>query len=171
MIPSFDEDGYLPEGRYLTSLSEIEEVFLFNDARTALWNDFNSVYELLLSIVGVVPWLWLGGSFFTNKEAPGDVDSVFFVSRDLLQQEFSKKEYQTLSIIAKRQAKMFLGLSVDTFVVPICPPVDAADPSKDTPEYAFLQNRGYWDNLWSARKTASGLVCASRGYLEVTNDA
>lgn len=85
MIPSFRDDGYLPEGLHLAT--EAEVTFRFGAA-----NPHRRRFALRLR-----NWLELArmtharrflvdGSFVTSKEQPGDIDAVVLLAEDFEQQ-------------------------------------------------------------------------------------
>jgi len=72
MIPPFSEDGHLPPGVHPCTWAGFEARFAFSARRREL---LHSLTRALASLrrAGVV-CVWVGGSFVTTKEAPGDVD-------------------------------------------------------------------------------------------------
>lgn len=71
-IPSFDTNGNLPEGIHLATWQEIEETLAFNPRRQELLSGLKRACESLTQ-VGCLR-IFIGGSFVTNKEFPGDFD-------------------------------------------------------------------------------------------------
>jgi hypothetical protein len=71
-IPSFDTNGNLPAGIHLATWQEIEETLAFNPRRQELLSGLKRACESLTQ-VGCLR-IFIGGSFATNKEFPGDFD-------------------------------------------------------------------------------------------------
>jgi hypothetical protein len=76
-LPSFRDDGWLPQGHHPTTWEEIEEVFGGETgsvrtqvmARLLAWRD-------LLRSKGIQGYLILDGSFISQKPEPGDFDTI-----------------------------------------------------------------------------------------------
>jgi hypothetical protein len=74
-IPPFDERGYLPPGVYETDETEFNQRFGFNSYRQQLLAGLHSAL-IALKQAGC-DRVYIGGSFVTNKEEPGDIDGCF----------------------------------------------------------------------------------------------
>lgn len=75
-IPDFDNRGLLPDGEYYPLLEEFKERFVFtNDitTRTNLYEKYKE-YCLLCLDNGSLSRHYIGGSYVTVKEHPGDID-------------------------------------------------------------------------------------------------
>lgn len=72
VIPSFDTHGNLPAGIHLATWQEVEETLAFNPRRQELLSGLKRACESLKQ-VGCLR-IYIGGSFATNKEFPGDFD-------------------------------------------------------------------------------------------------
>jgi hypothetical protein len=72
MIPPFNEHGHLPPGVHSCAWAEFEARFAFSARRRELLLSLTRALDAL-GRAGVVR-VWVGGSFVTTKEAPGDVD-------------------------------------------------------------------------------------------------
>ena len=72
MIPPFDEHGELPPGTHECTLAEFQERFAFSARRRELLHSLRGVLRAL-ERAGVLR-VWIGGSFVTTKQEPGDVD-------------------------------------------------------------------------------------------------
>ena len=70
-IPEFNDSGNLPAGIHHTNWLEVEKL-AFNERRQELLQGMKLACEPL-KIVGC-PRIFIGGSFVTNKEFPGDFD-------------------------------------------------------------------------------------------------
>jgi hypothetical protein len=75
-IPEFDDQtGYLPPGDHGASLDEMEQRFCGTYRRRQIFTGLKRVVEQLEA--NGVETIWIGGSFVTDKERPGDVDVVY----------------------------------------------------------------------------------------------
>lgn len=164
----------LPAGRHNLSIEVARTTFCFNEHREALWSEWIDATSLLRSHVPICK-AWLGGSFFTDKSQPGDIDCVYFIDADHLE-GLQDDSHNIVGAFASGSAvKEHLKLRVDTFVVPWRA---NSTPMRDHPAFAeYYLVRGYWDDLWS--KMRSGSKGAEpvrldshprRGYLEVLID-
>src|SRR5919109_1209681 len=82
MIPSFDQNGNLPEGIHDCTVDEAAERFgSFQQAihRRQLWDSF---LEFMREVIdsGLVDAILVDGSFVTAKAEPNDIDLVLVVS-------------------------------------------------------------------------------------------
>ena len=71
-LPTFDTHGNLPAGIHLATWQEVEETLAFNPRRQELFSGLKRACESLKQ-VGCLR-IYIGGSFATNKEFPGDFD-------------------------------------------------------------------------------------------------
>ena len=87
-IPTFNDDGNLPEGVYDCTEASIEEVFVsrFPESlvRSELYSGFKSLRTLARN-VSPPATQWVDGSFVTTKQDPDDVDVLSFVDYDTLE--------------------------------------------------------------------------------------
>jgi hypothetical protein len=74
-IPPFDERGYLPAGVYEANEAEFNQRFGFNSYRQQLLAALHLVL-IALKQAGC-DRVYIGGSFVTDKEEPGDIDGCF----------------------------------------------------------------------------------------------
>ena len=74
-IPPFDERGYLPQGVYETDEVEFNRRFGFNSYRQQMLLGLRSALDSLRR--AGCDRVYIGGSFITNKEEPGDIDGCF----------------------------------------------------------------------------------------------
>ncbi|MHA7153955.1 DUF6932 family protein [Arthrobacter sp. TMN-50] len=167
----------LPIGRRQWSTDEIRAKFCptpeFGQThRQVLWQHFELATQTLRSVVPVAA-VWIGGSFLTSKESPGDVDAVYIVRA---------RAYDNLTDVEKQQVSLFSGgeqlkargLSVDSYVIHWAP--RASNRPTTDEELEQLLSRGYWDD-WLQRHKVDRAVPASdedsyptRGYVEVILD-
>ncbi len=95
---SFDENGYVsPADCLAVELAVIENHFIFNAHRLALWQQVKSLINALNRQHIDLQTVLLDGSFVTNTPYPNDIDLVIFVSIDFL-----TGNRQQLSILADR---------------------------------------------------------------------
>ena len=171
MIPTLNNDGFLPPGRWGATLDEVRSCFAQDSSsrRAEVWAEFEAALSLLRSVVRVSR-VWVGGSFISVKEEPGDVDAVFFVRADqILHAQLREDDSRILELAASgHRFKEVTGLRVDSFLVPW--PLEAgADVT------GYQQLRGSWDDWWERRRRQPGEPVESeayqrRGYVEVIID-
>ena len=137
--------------------------------RAEVWAEFEMALSLLRSVVRVSR-VWVGGSFISVKEEPGDVDAVFFVRADqILHARLREDDSRILGLAASgHHFKEVTGLRVDSFLVPW-----TLEAGADVTEYQ--RRRGYWDDWWERRRRQPGDPVESgayqrRGYVEVIID-
>ena len=71
-LPTFDKNGNLPAGIHLATWQDVKEILAFNPRRQELLSGLKRACESLKQ-VGCLR-IYIGGSFATNKEFPGDFD-------------------------------------------------------------------------------------------------
>lgn len=72
MIPELNADGKLPSGKHTCTLKEVEDKFVYNQARRLIFEGLKKLIDVLKSVnCGTI---YLDGSFVTSKPRPGDVD-------------------------------------------------------------------------------------------------
>jgi hypothetical protein len=71
----FDSNGNLSEGVHLGSWQEVQETFAFNPRREELLSGLKRACESLKQTD--CPRIFIGGSFVSNKEFPGDFDACW----------------------------------------------------------------------------------------------
>jgi hypothetical protein len=71
-LPTFDTHGNLPAGIHLATWQEVEKTLAFNPRRRELLSGLKLACESLKQVG--CPRIYIGGSFATNKEFPGDFD-------------------------------------------------------------------------------------------------
>ncbi len=77
-IPELRPDGYLPEGLFLATETEVEAVFGRVNARRQTLMRWLSYFLQLARAAGALRF-FANGSFVTAKPEPGDVDAVCLV--------------------------------------------------------------------------------------------
>ena len=119
MIPSLDARGLLPTGRHRAPLEQVPPRFCTNDYRWQLWDlALDGLSELCHDWVKrpgcEAPNLIIGGSFFSDKARPSDIEATLFYpqqmpddqcwrilldwqrSKDLIKQRYRLDFYPTL---------------------------------------------------------------------------
>lgn len=169
-IPALVGDD-LPLGRWPATAAEVEGAFVAgkSDVRAAIWNEWNDLTAALREAVPIAA-AWIGGSFLTSKAEPGDIDCVYVI--DWLAAFGAKadaRKAQLLEAVARSQVKKLFGLRVDSFVLEWWP---TAGPGRPEIARRYLESRGYWDDLWSRRRSANEREDSIPrvGYLEVIID-
>lgn len=170
---TFNALGCLPMGRHVVTMEEARSYAGLPDSthRQALWDDFEDLTSQVRGAVGRVPACWMGGSYFTDKTQPGDIDVVYVLDHDDVAacDEEAKK---LLNLLKGGLVKSYLGLKVDAYFLDWWPRPGIHRGSADRGT-VYLENRGYWDDLWSRlRETSRPPVdrLPRRGYLEVIVD-
>lgn len=166
--------GTLPLGRWPATVGEAAAFANLPDAvmRSAMWAEWLTLLEAVQDAVGEVAVCWLSGSFFTDKATPGDIDCVFLIRRELLiaaRADADKAKF--LQVVAENRVKPEFNLRIDSFLVEWWPRPGVIRGS-DVRRRGYLEDRGYWDDLWSRSRDADLKADAvpRRGYLEVTID-
>ena len=179
MIPPLTPAGFLPLGRYPATEVEIRERFVDgagNARRAEIWDHWIVATTHLRAITPVCA-AWVGGSFLTDKAEPDDLDVVYVVgSRELFEARLNRPEVApVLAAYASGKAlREKFGWLLDTYITewPRNQGVGFSMPIHGV-NYA---RRGYWDELWSRRRTGikgqslPADALPSRGFLEVTLD-
>jgi hypothetical protein len=192
MIPSLDPStGLLPVGRHVASFSEIEAVlvlgpqFAASTTRAGLWEGLRrylalwaSVQEHLGERLGerrLLKWLWLGGSFVSDRIDPHNLDLTLFADGPAIA---DCKGVPGVGRIVKlsHRAGMLDRYGVSPIVIkyyPVPSPfvLDALTPEQR--EYIAL--RGGFDDWWQRARPEGEpkgpptmhTVDRVRGYLEV----
>lgn len=166
-------DGVLPLGRWPATVGEIETAFVTGQSakRQEAWNDWLELTDALRDVV-TLPAAWLGGSFFTDKDEPGDLDSVYVIEWAVAKAALlspDPRRAQLVQAVADNQVKAIFGLSVDSFILEWWP---TPGPKAHAWTRGYRERRGYWDDLWSRRRSSDPRRDAvpSRGYVEVIFD-
>jgi hypothetical protein len=72
-IPPLDDNGYLPPGVHLCSLTEIVARFVYNEHRRRIWDGFEE-YAGLIKGFEEISAIYFDGSFIGDCETPSDLD-------------------------------------------------------------------------------------------------
>jgi len=184
MIPMADvSTGFLPLGRYSSSLVEVEAQFVADTkwttsaTRAAIWEEFISATEQLRSVLPVCS-VWISGSFLTQKLNPDDIDVLYWCENRHISAIPSTRVVDRLMLqkFARNELRSDLGLRIDSRVGEWHARPEPA--FLNTPEdRAHIIARGFWDDFWQrARSGAKGAPAVRadaiprRGYIEVMLD-
>jgi hypothetical protein len=74
-MTQFNADGNLPQGIHILTLTETKSLLVFNERREDLFNGFTRAWSSLQQ--AGCQKIYIGGSFATNKEFPGDFDACW----------------------------------------------------------------------------------------------
>lgn len=167
-------NGQLPLGRHSCTLAEVESFRGLPDlgVRDALWNEWIDLTDAVRDAVGEVAVCWLAGSYFSDKAQPDDIDCLYVIRRErVAEAAIDHDKARFLQAIIGRGAREVFGLRVDTYILDWWPRPGTHRGSVDR-QSTYLQNRGYWDDLWSRRRDSDLKLDAlpRRGYLEVMID-
>lgn len=141
--------------------------------RQVVWSHFEQTTAWLRSVVPVAA-VWIGGSFLSSKDEPGDVDAIYVVrgkEYDELQDDEARR---TVGLFAGGGQFKSRGILVDSYILPWTPR-KSNGPETDRDHHELAQ-RGYWDD-WLQRHKADRKAPATdedalpvRGYVEVILD-
>lgn len=173
MIPPCDAIG-LPLGRWPATADDLQAFADMPDAthRARLLKDWGTVTAAIRDAVGSIPACWLSGSFFTTKEQPSDIDCVYLVHREaLMAAQKDPDRARFLQAVSGHGARENFDLLVDVYFLDWWPRPGIHRGSDDR-RTDYLENRGYWDDLWSRNKDSDPKTSRlpRRGYLEVILD-
>ncbi len=175
-LPPRGADGFTI-GRYFVDPHEVKSVICaLPDAahREEIWSEWEQLTQIVRQEVGPVAACWLSGSFFTDKDKPGDLDSLYVIHHDVLAAlDVNGNGARVVHLMNTFQVKVVLGLRVDAPILPWWPRPGRIPGQNGDRLTRYLQQRGYWDDLWSrvrdsAHPTEDSLI--RRGYLEVIVD-
>lgn len=101
-LPTFDTNGNLPAGIHLATWQKVEETLAFNPRPRELLSGLKRACESLKQ-VGCLR-LYIGGSFATNKEFPGDFD-VCWADENVDLEKLAEIDPVLLDLTRKRAAQ------------------------------------------------------------------
>jgi hypothetical protein len=78
-LPHLDQRGLLPGGVHIGSFRDIEDRFLFNQYRQDLYTQVRLFLDGELRARASGLQLILGGSFFSDKEQPADIEATIYL--------------------------------------------------------------------------------------------
>lgn len=167
-------DGRLPPGRYSCDIAEVRRRFGGSSRREKLVDDLELAIEVLRGIVGVVPCVWVGGSFVSGKAIPSDIDAVFLVEEDHLTDAVASDPANNVRLgeFARSGLKR-RGVEVDSYLLAWRP--NPSSQPRDNGDLEYLRARGYWDDFWLRERAGAPQpvredALPMKGYLEVMVD-
>jgi isocitrate/isopropylmalate dehydrogenase len=111
-IPSFTEQGLLPEGVHDCTLAEVAArfgAFQTTDQRPRLYARLHE-FVAELRAAKLVPAVIIDGSFVTAKPTPGDVDLILLLPADY--DEGAELRPAQYNVLSKRRVRARYGLDV-----------------------------------------------------------
>lgn len=174
MIPALSTSGFLPLGRYATTVDEIKDRYveqISSDRRREIWDDFETVRKLISSIIPICS-IWISGSFLSDKVEPSDIDLLFiFKESDVTACKSNPSFDSMLRDLGSNQLRVKGGLKVDTRWILWMPNITTGFSSGTVLETIYAK-RGFWDEFWSRRYKIKGEshtedANLKQGYLEV----
>lgn len=166
----------LPLGRYLVELEDVENEFVASKSarRQEIWIAFCECLDAVRGAVGNIAEVWIGGSFTTSKEEPGDIDVVFLFTKecfDMVASGTSIDAKFALSVLTRHAPIERLHPLVDGYALIVPPTEYDVDGEFET---VYARQRGYWDQFWSKTRFVDERSDRWRypasGYLEVIID-
>lgn len=182
MVPPLDpETGVLPLGRHHVTLDAVKAryvdaaEFSTSATRHEIWADFEDATAVFRGIVPTA-YVWIAGSFVTNKLDPDDLDLIYWCEDRLVDAVSDPRDKLTLQMFATNQVRATTGYRLDTRYGRWHVHPEAA--SVLTMEHRqYTANRGYWDDFWHRRRSGAKGDPPTRedalpraGYLEVMLD-
>jgi len=173
--------GLLPLGRHPASLDDLQARFVDDPAfaasatRSEIWGHFRSATGEFQRVVPTV-CLWLGGSFFTSKMDPDDIDIVYWCEDRHVNAVSDPRDKMILQMFATNQVRPQTGLRVDTrYCLWHVRPEAGVQNTIEHQEYVLL--RGFWDDFWQRKRSGAkndppvrADALPKRGYYEVMLD-
>ncbi len=107
------QSGHLPHGRWVCDPVGVEAVYVKpSGPRGKIWDGWITLTAELRRIVGHVPSAWVSGSFFTDKQAPGDIDCLYLIDTVDFQRAMARGDADSalLWAIATSQTKALLNI-------------------------------------------------------------
>lgn len=173
-LPSYDEAGCLPAGRYPLSLDVFESVFVqegrFADStsRGELLQEWSEHRQCMCAIAHGVDSAWISGSFVTACVEPRDIDVTYFIGSS----EYDSLDEEDRFYIENLRDPSWCkeqGWRVDSHLIVKYDDLEywqLETPSvfSEHQRQAFM-NLGLYDEVWRRNKGLPGK--ARRGYVEV----
>lgn len=92
-IPAFsNNDYYLPQGIHSCTIKDIEDRLLFTEKRRVVWKLFEHLAYRLITLNIIPEAVLINGSFVTARPNPGDVDFVFLIRPNKVDQAIKNAE-------------------------------------------------------------------------------
>ncbi|WP_416959511.1 DUF6932 family protein [Streptomyces sp. Agncl-13] len=167
MIPALTDSGLLPPGRHISSMAEIEEIFVEAAPHSTHRRRIFRAFQLYADMIGDIlehGTFWVDGGFCTYKEAPpDDLDLAVLIDPSLPLTDKDHEKLIPLFTLQGVEAELPqlranrvqpMGGLIDSFVVIA----------------GVVEQEEYWDGIWSKVKGPDGEPApgAIKGYLEVS---
>lgn len=170
-LPNLGPDGLLPLGRWVATVDEVHGAFVAGKSakRGEVWNDWLELTAALRELVHI-PAAWLSGSLLSDKDEPGDVDSVYIAEwAHILRLRGDADAAGFIEAVSRSRVKEYFQLQVDSFILEWFP---MAGTQRHRFSSSYHQDRGYWDDLWTRQRSNDLRLDAlpRRGYVEVILD-
>ncbi|GGD32948.1 hypothetical protein GCM10010915_11680 [Microbacterium faecale] len=156
-IPALNTDGVLPLGRHHVTLADVEAryvrdpQFAQSSSRVEIWDHFKTVTSELQKIVPVA-YVWVSGSYISNKQDPDDIDVVYWCEDRHVSAIADPRDRMILQMFATRAVRSTTGLRVDAGMAQWhVYPEAASGPSNE--HLSYIQMRGFWDDFWLRRRS------------------
>lgn len=193
MLPEFNKRGYLPPGRYQTTMDGAAELLVRSDlfaesaTRTQIWTGFETYLSRFVALEDRFPELldgqklihciWLGGSFTSSKVDPSNMDATLFMNPAAERAIRGNPGSKWLTTAFKSWTAMENRFGVAPHRIPYRVVASIMKPDQlPLEDLEYFRDRGRWDDWWQRCRTIGkendepSLESAKhvRGYLEVT---
>jgi hypothetical protein len=140
----FDELGNLKGNKIHTvSITDFETHFVTNISnssnRTLLYNDFANLTTEVKAILKAAFYILIDGSFVSNKENPNDIDFVFVIPINLLENKLFLEKLQKQFYAFKNKKNRLL----DFYIIP-----DTVENSTDEFKLKAEKLLTYWTDFF-----------------------
>ncbi|QQE86941.1 DUF6932 family protein [Azotobacter chroococcum] len=116
-IPPIDDRGLLPGGCHPGTFREIEQRFLFNQYRNQLYWQVRVFFDSELRSKASGLRLIVGGSFFSDKEEPADIEATVYLPAPMITEHLPLMKLQSIPehnrIKADHRADFYVSLMVE----------------------------------------------------------
>lgn len=116
-IPAIDDRGLLPGGCHMGTLREIEQQFLFNPHRDRLYWQVRRFVDDELRKKAAGLRLILGGSFFSDKDSPADIEATVYLPAPMIVAHLPLMALQSIEehsrIKREHRADFYVSLMVE----------------------------------------------------------
>lgn len=150
-MKKFDEFGNLfPYQLIELSVDEVKENFTWNEKRKVLFEELFSFFEEVKILEITDSYVWINGSFVTNKTDPNDIDIVLFIP--FLEQE---KHINVLKFLKNKY------LNLDLYFVKIY-------PSNHKSHFLYEMDKLEWSfQFTQTRKNLRTGKSRSKGFIQI----
>lgn len=152
---SFDQDGFLPPGRYSCTLTGVEDLLVhhptFDESTTRqeIWNNlldflaaFTAVEERHRAVLPgrLIDRVWIGGSFVSTKLDPRNADCTLWLNGEVVQ---ALKGREGSGLLGKSREHWLRNYGVSALLAHFYPVVKVFDERKlASHELEYLRDRG-----------------------------